>query len=160
MNRRHASQSTVKAQRGLAAVEFTIALPVLLLLFIATAELGKALYDYNTLTKAQRNGIRYLAANAATGMTAETIANETFVNNATNLVVFGNISGTGDPLLPDFATTDVVFDDPTTDDVRVTVSYGYSPMVFSSLPVFGFGDPVDLTFTFSSSVTMRALIGG
>ncbi|MDI3323799.1 TadE/TadG family type IV pilus assembly protein [Pontibacterium granulatum] len=154
------SRGFIQRQKGLAAVEFTIALPVLLLLFLATAELGKLLYDYNTLTKAQRNGIRYLAARAVTGQTANTIANVTYVSQAQNLVVFGDISGAGEPLLSGFTVEDVVYDDPTDDDVRVTVSYEYTPMIFDSLPTFGLGDSINLNFTLSSSITMRALLGG
>ncbi|WP_370279045.1 TadE/TadG family type IV pilus assembly protein [Pontibacterium sp.] len=152
------SQKMPKRQRGLAAVEFTIAAPILLMLFIGTAELGKLLYDYNTLSKAQRNGIRYLAAQASPGQTEAAIDNTTFIDNATNLVVYGNLAGTGDPLLEGFSTDDVTFDDPTVDDVRVTVTYDYSPMIFNAVPSFGFGTPTALNFTLSSSITMRALL--
>jgi len=152
------SQKTPKRQQGIAAVEFTIAVPILLMLFIGTAELGKLLYDYNTLSKAQRNGIRYLAAQASAGQAGNAIDNDTYIDNASNLVVYGNLAGIGDPLLEGFTTDDVAFDDPTDDDVRVTVTYDYSPMIFDALPSFGFGTPTTLNFTLSSSITMRALL--
>ena len=40
-----------RAQRGIAAIEMAITLPVLLLLLVGTAELGRAFYQYNELTK-------------------------------------------------------------------------------------------------------------
>ena len=48
-------------QRGLAIVEFAIVLPLLLLLSLATTELGRALYQQDTLNKAVRDGARHLA---------------------------------------------------------------------------------------------------
>ena len=42
-------------QRGVAIVEFVLTLPLLMLLLLATAEIGRALFQYNTLTKAVRD---------------------------------------------------------------------------------------------------------
>ncbi|MEJ2115423.1 MAG: pilus assembly protein, partial [Gammaproteobacteria bacterium] len=56
-------------QGGLAAVEFVVILPILLLLMLASAELGRAFYQYNTLTKTVRDGARYLADNSLIGTT-------------------------------------------------------------------------------------------
>ncbi|MBE9398149.1 pilus assembly protein [Pontibacterium sp. N1Y112] len=148
-----------KNQSGLAIVEFTVMLPMLLLLFLGTAEIGRLLYDYNTLTKAQRNGVRHLAIHAETGNT-DIYVNGFYGTEATNLVVYGNTTGTGNPLLNGLTTTDVTVDDPTQDEVRVTVSYDYTPMVFTSIPGFGLVDDIPLTMTLSSSVTMRAMRGG
>jgi Flp pilus assembly protein TadG len=53
---------TVGRQSGLAAVEFAITLPVLLLLMLGTAELGRMLSQYDTLTKSVRDGCRYVAS--------------------------------------------------------------------------------------------------
>lgn len=154
----------LRQQKGLAIIEFTIVIPILLLLFLATAELGKLLYDYNTLTKAQRNGVRYLASHVQTGSTGNIENNQAveyvYVGYARNLVVYGNIAGAGDPLLPGLAVEGVTFDAPNNNDVRVTVSYDYTPMVFQSLPMFGFGNALDLGITLSSAVTVRAMLGG
>lgn len=153
-----------RKQRGLAIVEFTIVVPVLLLMFIATAELGKLLYDYNTLTKAQRNGVRFLASHVRTGetsnITSSTSVEYSYVAPAANLVVYGDITGSGTPLLPGLSTDDVTFDAPNGNEIRVTVAYDYTPMVFTSLPMFGLGDPVDLGLTLSSAITIRAMLGG
>lgn len=149
-------------QSGMAIVEFTIVLPVLLFLFIATAEVGRLLYDYNTLTKAQRNGARFLAAKLHLGGASSYTQ---FEDLATNLVIYGHINGGGDPLLPrlndpDPAVADVALDNPTPDDVRVSVTYWYQPMVFSAIPGLGLGGDIDLGLTLRSSVTMRVMRGG
>lgn len=148
-----------KKQSGVAIIELTVALPLLLLLFIGVAEMGRLLYDYNTLTKAQRNGVRHLAIHAETGNT-DIYVNGFYGTEATNLVVYGNTVGSGDPLLEGFTTDDVTVDDPTADEVRVTVAYDYTPMVFTAIPGFGLFDDITLGMTLSSSVTMRAMRGG
>src|SRR6266516_4760385 len=47
-------------ERGIQLVELAIVLPVLMLLFGATAEFGRFFYEYTTLAKASRVGTRYL----------------------------------------------------------------------------------------------------
>lgn len=148
-------------QHGVAMVEFTIMLPLLLILFVGAAEMGRLIYDYNTLTKAQRNGIRHLAIHAERGNTDIYVASGSqYATEATNLVVFGNIAGTGDAVLSGFTVADVVVDDPTQDEVRVSVTYAYTPMVFNSIPGFGLFNDIDLTMNLNSSVTMTAMRGG
>lgn len=48
-------------QRGVAAVEFALVLPILLIAVFGITELGRALYQYNALVKATRDAVRYLA---------------------------------------------------------------------------------------------------
>ena len=43
-------------QRGLAMVEFAIALPLLVLMLLGIAEFGRLLYQYNTLLQAWKDG--------------------------------------------------------------------------------------------------------
>ena len=50
-----------REEKGLQLVEAAIALPILLLLFAATAEFGLFFYEYTTLAKAARAGSRYLS---------------------------------------------------------------------------------------------------
>jgi len=148
-------------QSGMAIIEFTIALPLMLILFVGTAEVGRLLYDYNTLTKAQRTGARHLATHAETGNTdIYVVSGSQYATEATNLVVFGTIDGSGTPLLPNLSAANVTLDDPTQNEVRVTVSYNYVPMIFTTLPGFGVVSDIPLGLTLSSSVTMRALRGG
>jgi Flp pilus assembly protein TadG len=50
----------MKNQKGVAAVEFAIVLILLVPLVFGITEFGRAIYQYNTLTKIVRNGARYL----------------------------------------------------------------------------------------------------
>jgi Flp pilus assembly protein TadG len=75
-------------QSGVALVEFALILPFLLVLTLITTELGRALYQYNIISKSVRNAVRYLSMQAP----------GTNIDQAKNLVVFGNLSGTGSAL--------------------------------------------------------------
>lgn len=86
-------------ESGVQLAEAAIVLPIFLCLFAATAEFGRYFYEYTTLAKATRVGARYL--------TTSPVGNEGDTT-AKNIVVFGNASGTGSPLLPNLATTHVV----------------------------------------------------
>ena len=48
-------------QNGVALVEFALILPLLLLLTFITTEFGRAVYQYNTITKSVRDAVRYLS---------------------------------------------------------------------------------------------------
>lgn len=84
-------------QKGVALVEFALVLPLLLLLSFTITEYGRALYQYNTITKSVRDAARYLSTqNPGTKNT-----------EAKNLVVYGNLSGTGTPLAIGLSTAQV-----------------------------------------------------
>ena len=84
-------------ESGLQLVEATIVIPIFLILFAATAEFGRYFYEYTTLAKAVQGGSRYLStAVVGTGDTA-----------AKNLIVYGNVAGTGNPILTGLSTTHV-----------------------------------------------------
>ncbi len=57
----HSLTNTRTRQRGLAMVEFAIALPLLLLLLLAIGEMGRLLYQYNSLLQASRDASRFVA---------------------------------------------------------------------------------------------------
>jgi Flp pilus assembly protein TadG len=52
---------TTRNQSGVAAVEMALLLPFLLLLAFGLTELGRAVYQYNALAKAVRDGARHLS---------------------------------------------------------------------------------------------------
>jgi hypothetical protein len=79
-----------KGQRGVAIIEFALILPLLLLLTFITTELGRAIWQYNTLTKSVRDAARYLSTQQPGSAAA--------VTTARNLMVYGNPAGTGSPL--------------------------------------------------------------
>ena len=51
----------VRREKGGATVELAIVFPILLLFFVATAELGRLFYTYTTLAKATKTGARYMS---------------------------------------------------------------------------------------------------
>ena len=51
-------------QRGVAAVEFGLLLTPLVLMIFGTTELGRAVYNYNTLDKTVRDAARHLSQHA------------------------------------------------------------------------------------------------
>ena len=150
-----------RRQRGLAAVETTIILPFLLLLAFLCAEFGRILMQYNTLNKAQQDGVRYLASNATfAGTGVITLSNTGPDGNGyvtRNLIVYGNAAGTGTPLLPGLSTGNVTINAPTPGYVRVTVSYVFTPIFGNAFRMFGYGPNLSLNFPLQSSVQMRAL---
>ena len=144
-------------QRGIVAVETAIVLPLLLFLFVATAEVGRGFMQYNTLEKGVRDAARYLATNAINGFTGVidvTAAHETATKN---LARYGNVTGTGDTLLPVYTAAMLAVDVPDANHVTVIANYPYQPMLFDNLPSFGFGPDISMLFTMRASVTVRAL---
>lgn len=91
-------QRFARDERGVQLVEVTIVLPIFLILFAATAEFGRYFYEYTTLAKAARAGARYASTNVVTGETDSDIQ---------KIVVYGNLGGTGSPILPALSTTNV-----------------------------------------------------
>ena len=77
-------------QQGAALVEFALILPLLLILTFVTTELGRALYRYNTTAKVVRDAVRYLSVQQP----------GTRIQEARNIIVYGNPQGVGEPLDP------------------------------------------------------------
>lgn len=146
-----------RTRRGLATVEFAICTPVLFFLMLATAEVGRVLLQYNTLTKSVRDGARYAVVNASVG-TTRIVNITTQTRDATrNLVVTGNTAGTGTPLLPGLTVNNVTVTDAGNGFVRVAATYTYQPMLGATLPTFGFRAPINLAIPLPATIVMRAL---
>ena len=142
---------------GLAIVEFTVTLPLLLVLIFVTAEFGRAFMQYNTLTKAVRDSVRLLAGEAILGQTGLVVIDANLSTAVKSLTVYGDMTGAGTPILPGLSTADVtVTAAPTPGDVQVSAVYDYSP-IFTVVPLFGVGNDLAPNFTLRSETTMRAL---
>ena len=158
----------MKREAGAIAVEFAILVIPMLVLLTGITEYGRALYYYNTVTKAVRDAARL--------MSTQTPADPGYgglVASATCTVVYGNPGCTGAPLAPGLATNMVSTCDPaacpgthaaqpTGTGVAnlVTVTVGAAaPLSFNSMAPFMpaiFGVP---SFNFPPiSVTMRQVL--
>lgn len=147
------------AQRGLAAVELAILLPVFLMLLLGTAELGRACLEYNTLTKSVREGARYLSARALNGAGVVSLSAADLLVGR-RLVVYGNPAGSGKPRLSGLALDDVLVGTATADPggahVVVTASREYTPL-FVAIPRFGRGADVAPPGTMTAASAMVAM---
>lgn len=148
---------TAHRQRGVAMVETIIVTPLLLFLILVTAEITNAFAEHNRLSKAARIAARYLSANAALGTTGVVVLTADVVTETRNLLVFGNTTGAGTPLLNGLTTGSVQVIDLGNDVVQVTVTYPYNGLLGGSLPSFGIGPDADTGFSLQASVAMRAL---
>jgi hypothetical protein len=140
-------------QHGVALVEFAFVLPLLLVLSLIAAELGRAVYRYNTTAKAVRDAVRYLSVQTPNDLVAAA--------RARNLIVYGNVAGTG-PMLDTALTVEKIRQEdifwlpagsnPLINTVTIRVhGYTFTPLVAN---MFG---ARFATFTFNDiSATMRS----
>lgn len=163
----------LRGQRGLAMVEFAIALPLLLLLLLGVAEFGRMLFHYNSLLQASRDAARFAASNvwnATLGQLKMEGGSQTEINNALqaqvkNVAVYGVPSALAGlkPAVPNLNVGQVtvspmplVGETPSTSSyVRVSIAYPFQP-VLSVLPTF-YGDAIPLSVTLNASIVMRVL---
>ena len=86
-------------ERGAALLEFAIGATLFLSATFGVIEVGRLLWVHNSLVDATRRAARYAVNRGISGQ-AKT--------EAQNMAVYGNASGTGQPLVPDLATTQVI----------------------------------------------------
>ena len=139
-------------ERGIQLVELAIVIPIFVLLFGAVAEFGRFFYEYTTVAKAARVGARYLAS-------ARVSATEDA--KVKNLVVYGNLTGTGTPILSGLSTSHVVI---TRQGGAATVPETVTIEIigFKHQPVFDLGaltnsPTLSLNVDVKPSITMRYL---
>jgi Flp pilus assembly protein TadG len=113
------------------------------LIFLGTAEFGRALFQYNTLTKAVRDGARYISQHSLKGTTGvvDVPSSAVAVVETKNLVVYGITGGAFIPLLPGFTTGDVTVIDAGANNVTVTASYNFASIFGPTLPIQFLGGP-------------------
>ena len=138
-----------KNQKGVAVVEFALILPMLLVLTFITTEFGRAIYQYNILVKSVRDGARYLSIQQP----------GTRITEARNLIVYGNLAGTGTALAPGLTAANVpaptwqtAGSDPVINTVRVQI-VGYS---FQSIFSTAFGQTFGTVGFSDITATMRS----
>ena len=93
-----------QAQQGLALVEFTLVLPVLLLLLLAFGEFGRMLYQYNVLLQASRDADRFVASQAWNSTLGEVSLSSTLQTQTKNVAVYGVPANTGTAVVSGLTT--------------------------------------------------------
>ena len=145
-------------QKGVALVELALIIPLLLLLTFITTEFGRAMFEYNAITKSTRDAVRYL--------TFQTPG--TRITEARNLIVYGNPGGTGSPLVRGLTLTNVpaatcctwqlTGTNPVINTVTVRVTNYTYHSLFASVFGVTFGNANgDITFS-TITASMRAAI--
>jgi len=139
-------------------VEFAITAPVLILVMLAAAEVGRAFVHYDTLSYSIRNSARFVTEHAINGTTGVIDISAPVIEQARNLAVYGNAAGTGEAKLPNHQAIQFTVANAGNDNIRVTAIYPYQSMLGAVLPTFGFGSgSIPLTFNMRVVVTMRAI---
>ena len=124
-----------------------------------TFEFGHFLIQYSTLNDAVRNASRFVAGGASAGTTGGLVTGgawSSLVTQGTNLLIFGNIAGTGSrqvlPSLNDpLQTTITMTPDTVNRNIAVTTAYTYQPFFAGAIPTF-MGGSISTAITLKISV--------
>ena len=154
---RRICRNPISWQRGAVLAEMALVTPILLLMMLATAEVTRAFVDHNTLTKAVRNGARYVAANAFQGTTGVVFVSTALRAETQNLIVYGNTAGTGVPVLPGLTPADITIIDIGANNVRVSAAHAISGLLGPVLRSFHGGSDINMVHNLQATITMRAL---
>src|SRR5262245_24799955 len=92
-------------RRGNALVEFAIGVSVLVTIFGGTFRFGYTFFRYNTLLAAVNGGARMAAYLPYDSYTST--PSDQYKTKVKNMVVYGNVEGTGNPVAPGLATSNV-----------------------------------------------------
>jgi Flp pilus assembly protein TadG len=159
----NAAPRRLQRQAGTAAIEMAILVTVLVPLTLGVTELGRAMYEYNSLAKATRDAARYLSSQGPNDAADIAIAK--------CLAVYGTQDCSGSVLVPGLTTAMVAVCDSVScagshanqatgsgviNLVTVTVS-GYTFMPVVPLPVFTNLGGTSITFS-DISTTMRQIL--
>ncbi|MES2500739.1 MAG: TadE/TadG family type IV pilus assembly protein [Pseudomonadota bacterium] len=150
-----------KKQGGLAAIEFVLLLPLLLLIGWVSVDFGRLIFQYDALTKTTRDAARYLAA--ATRPTSPAFETDptyqAAVAQTINLALCGSISACNSRVVPDLETDNIVIDYPAStvagiNYVRVSVTdYSVTFLTNQIADLLG----IDVVNLGDISVTMRQI---
>ncbi|SDK00939.1 Flp pilus assembly protein TadG [Ferrimonas sediminum] len=145
-----------RKQKGLAAIEAMITLPLLFLFFFAIGELGRAMYQYNQLNTLVRNACRYLATVSSVEPSGDVLLTDAQKNIASGLAVYGLSTG-ATARLNGLTTNDIsITTTAGSDTITVSATYNWTP-IFSSTMAGNYGQTVDYGFPLTATISMRAL---
>lgn len=146
-------------QRGLAAVEATLVLPLIFLMMLAIAEFGRGIYQYSILTKSLKAGALVMDRMGSYVENPDTRADKE--NLVKNIVVYGNSSGSGNTVLPGLNKMDLSFSEIYEMPLgsgdyysQISISYNWQPIFGDSFNAF-FSEPISLDFPLDTSIAVR-----
>ncbi len=168
MNMKHLKVLSPCKQKGIASVELAIILPLLVFLWAGTIEAGMAFSRYNNLTKAVRDGARFVSLNLdpdSTGMwesgcLGPITDRASPCGAALSLIQYNTnqSSGTPDTLLPPYGTITVDINHaPAGSNANFSLKATYRHnLITGNLVNSFFGTSFPLFFDLKSTVVMRA----
>jgi Flp pilus assembly protein TadG len=144
--------------RGVAAVEFVVSVPLLLIVMLIAAEVGNLFVKYDTLSYSIRNSARYVSQHAF-GETPGKIDLSKAINPGKFLAVYGTDIQGDTPVLPAFSVDDVNVLDAGGGNIEVSATYTYQPLLGDLLPPIRpmLEPPGGGGFKMRVSVTMAAI---
>ncbi|MGQ7818353.1 TadE/TadG family type IV pilus assembly protein [Metapseudomonas furukawaii] len=152
-----------RGQRGVAMVEFAIALPLLLLMLLAIGEFGRMLYQYNSLLQASRDAGRYVAGKAWDRTLGKIVLvdqqqDKDLVSEARNIAVYGipGVTDDSQPVVAGLETGDVSVTEFDAEHVQVSITFAFQPLLGDGIPAL-VGDEIDLNLNLVATTVMRAL---
>lgn len=83
--------------RGQALAEFALVFPILILLVVALADVGRLVFIYNSLTNGVREGARLAIVNQDATAVRDRVIGQTFAATPTVTVAFKRVSPNADP---------------------------------------------------------------
>jgi Flp pilus assembly protein TadG len=152
-----------RAQQGVAMVEFAVALPLLLLLLLGIAELGRMLYQYNSLLQASRDAGRFVAGKAWNTTLGQVVLTSNVQTQAQNLAVYGvpnnpgcNVDVPGCAVVTGLKTANVQVTSVGTEHVQVSINFTFRPVIGTGLPAL-IGNEIPMYFPLVATTVMRGL---
>lgn len=135
--------------RGVAAVELAITIVPMLMVALGVTEYGRAIYTYNTLDKAVRDAARHLTTVVPTNPNPK--------GEARNLVLYGNVEGTGPLLVPSLNASMVVIDDAASDPTGHTISTGTGTINLVTVRIVGYQYNSVVTYVAPATMNFGAI---
>lgn len=135
--------------RGVAAVELAITIVPMLALALGVTEYGRAIYTYNTLDKSVRDAARHLTTVVPTNPNPK--------GEARNLVLYGNVEGTGPLLAPGLNASMVVIDDAASDPAGHAISTGTGTINLVTVRIVGYQYNSVVTYVAPATMNFGAI---